>query len=98
MSVPSEYYLFYSEELFKNQSNSKIYKSDDIPRIIRYRRSKDENNNPVDDIVIITEACRVKEDESQADFLESFYKEKHNINLEKKYLGIGVWSSSLPRY
>lgn len=91
-----QYYLFYSCENFQNQQNRCLDKDNDkdSKRVIRYRRISDENDEPVDDLVIITEACAVTKDKTKEDFLKSFYEKDHN--KDKKFLGIGRWASSLP--
>ena len=82
-SKPSNYYLFYDAKLAANKYKNNLSEK----KIIRYRRVLDKNNNPVDDLVIITQACKVEENESQEDFLKTFYEKKYNEN--NIYLGIG---------
>ena len=88
MSSDNLQYLFYSNKLF-NIENSKPYEERNI---VRYRRLLDKDNQQLDDLVIITEACEVSNDQSQQEFLKCFYEKEYN--KEKIYLGIGRWASS----
>jgi len=94
------YHVFYSNTLFKIQQDSNnIFNKDKKRLIIRYRLCKDENMNDVDEVIIVTEAIRVTTENSGENlnqFVDSIVNNPKINITDKKYLGIGVWASSIP--
>ena len=88
-----QYAVFFSNELFERQrEGSKRFGKENY--IIHYRLFLNSYKQPVDELVLVTEAKHIEEDADLDNFLDEFYKDPYNSS--KKFLGVGYWASTKP--
>ena len=93
-----EFAVFYKDEIFKMQQSYDYYslhpQRKGKKNIIRYRLFLDNEKQPIDKLVIVTEAVKIDNVDDLDNFLAEFYKKPYNSG--KQFLGVGYWASSTP--
>ena len=93
-----EYAVFYNDEIFKKQQSHDYYQDPQRKgkkNVIRYRLFLDNEKQPVDKLVIVTEAVKIDNVDDLDNILDEFYKKSYNSG--KYFLGVGYWASSTPQ-